>query len=62
VPAMREVLLIADGFGLEPATFDVRERVDAETAAYIVDQFGGLGVPAMVRCRPSTPRRRSEPV
>jgi hypothetical protein len=46
-PDVREVLLIADGFGLEPPVLDLRERVDAETAAYIVDQFGGSGVPAI---------------
>jgi hypothetical protein len=45
-PDIREVLLVADGFNLEPPVFGLRDRVDAETAAYIVDQFAGPGVPA----------------
>ena len=41
-PDVREVYLIAEAFGFD-VPLDLRERVDAETAQYIVDQFGGIG-------------------
>ena len=45
-PDMREVGAIADAFDLEIPRPDLRARTDAETARYILDQFGGTeGVP-----------------
>jgi hypothetical protein len=39
------VLSIADAFGLETPAPDLRDRVDAATAEYILNQFGGPGGP-----------------
>jgi len=44
-PDLREVLLIADALGLETPAPDLRDRVDAATAEYILNQFGGVGAP-----------------
>jgi hypothetical protein len=44
-PDLREVLLIAEAFGLETPAPDLRDRVDAATAEYILNQFGGGGAP-----------------
>ena len=41
-PDVREVMAIADTFDLD-VPVDLRERVDAETAQYIVEQFSGTG-------------------
>ena len=41
-PDVREVMAIADTFDLD-VPLDLRERVDAETAQYILDQFSGTG-------------------
>ncbi len=40
-PDVREVLAIAAGLGLAAPELGLRERVDAETAEYILEQFGG---------------------
>ena len=46
-PDVREVPAIAEAFDLEAPAPDLRARVDAETARYIMEQFGGTGgVPA----------------
>ncbi len=45
VPDLREVLSIAEAFGLETPAHDLRDRVDAATAEYILNQFGGVGGP-----------------
>jgi hypothetical protein len=42
-PDLREVLSIAEAFGLETPAHDLRDRVDAATAEYILNQFGGVG-------------------
>ena len=42
-PDVREVLGIAEAFDLEASPPDLRARVDAETARYVLDQFGGNG-------------------
>ncbi|MBO0766796.1 MAG: hypothetical protein J2P50_19695 [Hyphomicrobiaceae bacterium] len=42
-PDVREVLLAVETFGLDVPPHDLRARVDAEAARYIVDQFGGSG-------------------
>ncbi len=42
-PDVREVLNVAEAFGLDMPAHDLRDRVDAETARYIVEQFGGVG-------------------
>ena len=44
-PDLREVLSIAEAFGLETPAPDLRDRVDAATAEYILNQFGGVGGP-----------------
>jgi hypothetical protein len=44
-PDLREVLSIADASGLETPAPDLRDRVDAATAEYILNQFGGPGGP-----------------
>ena len=44
-PDLREVLSIAEAFGLETPPPDLRDRVDAATAEYILNQFGGVGGP-----------------
>lgn len=42
-PDLREVLSIAEAFGLETPAPDLRDQVDAATAEYILNQFGGVG-------------------
>jgi hypothetical protein len=42
-PDVREVLAIAEAFYLEVPVPDLRARIDAETARYILEQFGGAG-------------------
>jgi hypothetical protein len=44
-PDLREVLSIAEAFGLETPAPDLRDRVDAATAEHILNQFGGAGGP-----------------
>jgi hypothetical protein len=44
-PDLREVLSIAEAFGLEAPPPDLRDRVDAATAEYILNQFGGADGP-----------------
>lgn len=60
-PDVREVLATAAAWDLESPVLDLRARVDAETAQYILDQFGGGGafhrrghrqVPSVSRQRP----------
>jgi hypothetical protein len=50
-PDVRVVLSIAEVFGVETPVFDLRERVDAETAEYIANQLPryGAGREAMLR-------------
>ena len=43
-PDVREVLVTAADFRLEPPPPDLREQADASTGEYVVDQFAGLGV------------------
>ena len=46
-PDVREVPAIAEAFDLAAPVPDLRARADAETARYILEQFGGAGgVPA----------------
>ena len=40
-PDVREVLALAEAFGLDVPVWDLRARVDEETARTILDQFGG---------------------
>ena len=40
-PDVREVLSVADAFGLEGPVFDLRARVDAATADHIANHFAG---------------------
>jgi hypothetical protein len=47
-PDLREVLSIAEAFGLGTPAPDLRDRVDAATAEYILNQFGGVGGPPAV--------------
>ena len=42
-PDVREVLAIAETFELDVPLHDLRDRVDTETAQYILNQFGGTG-------------------
>ncbi|MBN9560439.1 MAG: hypothetical protein J0H14_06870 [Alphaproteobacteria bacterium] len=42
-PHVREVLVTAEDFRLEPPLPDLREQADASTAEYVADQFVGLG-------------------
>jgi hypothetical protein len=46
-PDVREVMAIADTFDLHVPFYDLRDRVDAETAQYIVDQFSGISSVAL---------------
>lgn len=50
-PDVREVLNLADAFGIEAPVHDLRDRVDAETAEHIVNQVPaqGLAREAMLR-------------
>lgn len=48
-PDVREIFLIAESFDIDAPLLDLRERVDARTAQYITDQFGGTnGTPSAV--------------
>jgi hypothetical protein len=42
---LRDVLSIAEAFGLGTPAPDLRDRVDAATAEYILNQFDGVGGP-----------------
>ena len=61
-PDVREVLAIAAGLGLAAPEPGLRERVDAETAEYILDQFGGAAANRLgcsMSCSSRWSRRRS---
>jgi hypothetical protein len=42
-PDVREVLSVAESFGLEDPGFDLRARVDAATAEHIANHIAGVG-------------------
>ncbi len=74
-PDVREVLSLAEAFGIEPPVHDLRERADAATADYIAAQvprdaptrrpcWPGLSVrgqPAVASCRAAYDRRYRPP-
>ena len=42
-PDVRKISALAEAFGMEPPAIDLRERVDADTAEYIVNYSAGDG-------------------